>query len=94
MCARHSRIVLIIVKQSEGLVDDSAPVRSDETGRPGLNTFRTLCGLPHDKDRLTQRWRFLLNAARIGQNKISKGEKCDKVGILLRGDQFDVRVIR
>ena len=90
---RHRRIMVVVVEEAEGLLDDPVAVGA-EPGAPfrRLDTLGALGGLAHHQDRFAERRRLLLDAARIGQHDIGQRQQADEIGVVLRGDQLDARM--
>ena len=86
--------MVVVVEQAEGLPDDPVAVGADQPRRAGLDALRPLGGLAHDEDRLAERRRLLLDAAGVGQHEIGQRQQADEIGIVLRGDKLDARMIR
>lgn len=66
---------------------------ADEFQRSSLDSFWTLRGIPHDKNRLTKRRGFLLNTAGICQNHVAAGHKVVKIQYVQRLDNMNALVI-
>ena len=64
----HGCVGLGIAEQNTGLGGDFVGIRANQFYRAGLNRFRALGGVAHHQNRFSQRRRFFLDAARIGQD--------------------------
>ena len=72
MNAGHCRIVIGIVEQVQNLGHNKVRVRPDKACRSGVYPLRTLSCIPHDKYRLTERRRFLLDPAGVCEYQCSQ----------------------
>jgi hypothetical protein len=80
-----------IFQQRDRASDDTLRVRTDQPHRSGFNRLRPLGHVTHHKDGLTQRWRFLLDAARIRNDKVRTIHQVNKGKVVNRLHQMHAR---
>src|SRR5262249_2433395 len=80
------------VRQEPGHAFDNEVVLSaDQFGGAGFQALGPLRRIAHDQDRLPQRGRFLLHAARVGQDDARAGHQPNELWVGGWWDQMNIR---
>lgn len=87
----HRLVIGCIVEQARHLFDDPVVIRSDQPDRSGFQSFRPLRGIAHYQDRLTQRRRFFLYSAAIGQDNTASFHQTNEIEVLQRFRKKHIR---
>ena len=88
---RHRSIGLRIFEQPAGLRDDRLGILADQPGDSGLDRLGPLAFVPHDEDRSSQRRRFLLHSARVGQDDRRPLHRRDERPVSQRATEMHAR---
>src|SRR5579872_6966638 len=90
MDRRHCAISSRIFDQVQGCRDNLRRIRADELDGTCGYGFRPLGDGTHHKYGFSERWRFFLHPAAVGQDKIAAGLRVNEIEVVKRLNKLDV----
>lgn len=75
----HGLVLGLIAEQAAKLAVDHVLRGADQLQRSGGDSLGALGGVPHDEDRLAQARGLLLDAARVGEDEVTRGHEVVEV---------------
>lgn len=76
----HGLVLGLIAEQAAELAVDDVLLGTDEHQRAGRHALGALGGVSHNEHRLAQARRFLLGAARVGEDEVARRHDHDATG--------------